>query len=95
MVVWLSSWADLGDPDSPVGGTLLMTPGFSLSSAAVSGRLAADLAELEWLDRAPAEFKELEDPLRWSLPPLEPLAAVAEVADKVWSLHQFFSVDFS
>ena len=85
----------MGDPDSPVGGTLLMTPGLSLSSAAVSGRLAADLAELEWLDRAPAEFKELEDPLRWSLPPLEPLAAVAEVEEEVWSLPQFFSVDFS
>ena len=73
----------------------MMTPGLSLSSAAVNGRLAADLAELEWLDRAPVEFNELEDPLRWSLPPLEPLAAVAEVAEQVWSLNQLFSVDFS
>ena len=57
-----------------------MTPGLSLNSAAVKGRLAADLAELEWLDRGPAEFKELDDPLRWSLP-LEPLAAVAEAEE--------------
>ena len=57
-----SCCCSFGDDDvSPVGGTRLITPGLSRSSAAVSGRLAEEL----WLLAHPAELRELVDPPKW------------------------------